>query len=162
MPVPSANITEVPASVGIAPSSSTKTCGFFGCSSKGPLFMPQAFGGGDITDLPSTFGSGPAVKEKPVADQADAAPTGFVPDAVWTEGNVMVGGAKIDYCGVAGTLVVHPAGWDDSGLAVSRAGKDEDQAAAKLPEAQAAMFYVAYFRRDRALTPRPITFLSWL
>jgi hypothetical protein len=60
MSAPAANVTEVPASVGIAPTSSTKVCVFFGCSSKGALLTPTPFG--SYKDCASSFGSGPTVK----------------------------------------------------------------------------------------------------
>lgn len=61
MSVPSANLTEIPAAVGIAPSSSTKVKVTFGCSSKGPLLQPQSFS--QFQDCAMIFGCGPAVKE---------------------------------------------------------------------------------------------------
>jgi hypothetical protein len=38
----------------------------------------------------------------------------FTPDSVESEGSVSVGGQRIDYRAVAGTLVVHPKGYDDA------------------------------------------------
>ena len=37
----------------------------------------------------------------------------FKPEQVETKGSVTVGGHVIDYDAYAGTLVVHPKGWDD-------------------------------------------------
>ena len=92
-------------------------------------------------------------------------------DAVSSDGSVTVGGVPIAYRAVAGTLVVHPKGWDDA--------KDDrdDQPAATVTEpgatpglkgddggshdksAEAKMSYVAYFKHGAAATARPITFV---
>ena len=82
-------------------------------------------------------------------DPGEAGP--FTPDAVTTDGSVTVGGHRIDYQAVAGTLVVHPKGWDD---AAQNAPADK---AAHDPKAEASMFYVAYFAKGTG--PRPVTFL---
>ena len=50
--------------------------------------------------------------------------------------------SRIDYDAYAGTLVVHPKGWDD---VPQNAPKDED----KNPRPEASMFYVAYFKTRR-------------
>lgn len=57
-----------------------------------------------------------------------------------TRGAVEIGGRRVDYNAYAGTLVVHPKGWDD---VPQNAPKDED----KNPRPEASMFYVAYMRR---------------
>jgi carboxypeptidase C (cathepsin A) len=54
-------------------------------------------------------------------------------------GSVTVEGHTINYVAYAGTLVVHPKGWDD---VPQNAPKDED----KSPQQEASMFYVAYFK----------------
>ena len=84
----------------------------------------------------------------------------FKPEAVSTTGTVSSGGQSISYKAIAGTLIVHPKGWDD----VPRDPKpDKDSAAAeqggeaKNTTAEASMFYVAYFKNGPG--PRPITFL---
>jgi carboxypeptidase C (cathepsin A) len=61
---------------------------------------------------------------------------------------------------VAGTLVVHPKGWDDAvDKAVAAApDKDKDSAAAGNPNAEASMFYVAYFKNGAPSADRPVTF----
>ena len=79
----------------------------------------------------------------------------FEPKSQQSTGSVTVEGQKIEYRAVAGTVVVHPKGWDDvPPLPDSDAGKNE----AKSPSAVASMFYVAYFAKD-AGPNRPITFL---
>ena len=37
----------------------------------------------------------------------------FKPESVTTEGSVTVGGKSVAYQAIAGTLIVHPSGWDD-------------------------------------------------
>jgi carboxypeptidase C (cathepsin A) len=91
-------------------------------------------------------------KDKPDKDDK-AKDTGgyFKPEAVTNSGSVSVEGASIDYDSVAGTLVVHPRGWDDSLPA------DKDEAKSN-PTAEASMFYVAYFKHQTDGAPRPVTF----
>jgi carboxypeptidase C (cathepsin A) len=80
----------------------------------------------------------------------------FRPEAVTSTGNVTIGGKPIAYQAIAGTLVVHPRGWDDvprdpaTEKAPPAAGEDNN------PNAEAAMFYVAYFKSGGG--PRPVTF----
>ncbi len=72
-----------------------------------------------------------------------------------TESSVTVGGRKIDYEAIAGTLVVHPKDWDD---VPQNAEKDDKGVRKSVPEA--SMFYVAYFSKEGRNDPsRPITFL---
>ena len=54
-------------------------------------------------------------------------------------GAVTVEGHVINYVAYAGTIVVHPKGWDD---VPQNAPKDEDEN----PRPEASMFYVAYFK----------------
>jgi carboxypeptidase C (cathepsin A) len=101
--------------------------------------------------------------DKPAESTSDF----FKPESSASEGSVAVRGHRIDYQAVAGTLIVHPKGWDDaakkadadaSGKEKSEADKsdaDDD----KNPTAEASMFYVAYFKRGAAAGSRPITFL---
>jgi carboxypeptidase C (cathepsin A) len=96
-------------------------------------------------------------QEKPPAADSDATPPRAEPADMWTEGSVTVAGAAIDYCAVAGTLVVHPKNWDDA--ATKETAKDDSDDSGKNPAAQASMFYVGYFRRAPDAAGRPITFL---
>ena len=84
-----------------------------------------------------------------------SAPEHFQVEQQKSQSSVTVGGRKIDYEAVAGTLVVHPKDWDD---VPQNADKDEKKAP---PEA--SMFYVAYFAKDgkdaKVNPARPITFL---
>lgn len=93
------------------------------------------------------------------ATPTEAKPPLFVPDQVRSDGSVTVGGTKIDYDAVAGTLVVHPKGWDDAAPTEATASKADAEEAAKNPTAEASMFYVAYFQRGPEASARPITFL---
>ncbi len=52
---------------------------------------------------------------------------------------------------MVGTLVVHAKGWDDT----AKDDGDKD----KKPKPEAAMSYVAYFKRGAPAADRPITFL---
>ncbi len=101
--------------------------------------------------------------------KAAAAKPDLHDDAVTTDGAVTVGGAPIAYQAVAGTLVVHPKGWDDAKdgdeptVAASEPGalpgsKSED-AGGHDKGAEARMSYFAYFKHGAAAASRPITFV---
>jgi len=91
----------------------------------------------------------------------------FQPDSSTSEGTVTVEGQSIDYRAVAGTLVVHTKGYDDSLEKPDAAAGDKPDAAAKdksdaddsNPNAEASMFYVAYFKNGVPSRSRPITFV---
>jgi carboxypeptidase C (cathepsin A) len=104
-----------------------------------------------------------AKAEKPVDPKL---PHHFTPEAKSTMGSVTIGGQAIAYKAIAGTLVVHPRGWDDvsARLDVEPAKKDEggkgdDAHSGKLTSAEASMFYVAYFKKGAPSDQRPITFV---
>lgn len=80
----------------------------------------------------------------------------FEPESSTTEGTVTVEGKRIDYKAVAGTIVVHPKGWDD---AAWREKSGTDLGDKKDAKAEASMFYVAYFKKGAPSADRPITFL---
>jgi carboxypeptidase C (cathepsin A) len=82
----------------------------------------------------------------------------FKAESKTSSGTVTVGGQAISYLAIAGTLIVHPKGWDD----VPRDPKTEKEDGSsegepKNPGAEASMFYVAYFKTGGG--PRPVTFL---
>jgi carboxypeptidase C (cathepsin A) len=85
----------------------------------------------------------------------------FRPESVSSNGSVTIGGHAIAYQAIAGTLIVHPKGWDDvpqdpnAQKPTAPAAADE-AAEPKNPTAEASMFYVAYFRSGGG--PRPVTF----
>jgi len=64
----------------------------------------------------------------------------LTPQSSTTSGSVTVGGKRIDYNAVAGTLVLHGQG-------------------SKEDEPTVSMFYTAYFRKGADATKRPITFV---
>jgi carboxypeptidase C (cathepsin A) len=96
--------------------------------------------------------------DKAGADKPDSAKDGgFKPDSRTSDGSVTIGGRRIDYQAVAGTLVVHPKGWDDVPKSDKEDGKEDDDDHG--PTAEASMFYVAYFAKGAAAENRPVTFL---
>ncbi len=100
----------------------------------------------------------PARADDPPAKQEPAHESPFKPEAHATDGSVTIGGRKIDYQAIAGTLVVHPKGWDDVPKPPHEDGK-EDGDDEHNPTAEASMFYVAYFAKVTPSPGRPITFL---
>ncbi len=80
-------------------------------------------------------------------------PEAFKPEQQQSKGSVTIGGKVINYDAFAGTLVVHPKGWDDV------AQKADDDKSEKPLDAEASMFYVAYFKTGDQGAPRPLTFL---
>src|SRR3546814_9294783 len=103
-------------------------------------------------------GCATAQSHEPQGAADTAAPSGpmFTPTAIESRGSVTVGGVAIPYREVAGTLVVHPAGWDDS-VPIDR--KRDEDAADDVPDSEASMFYTAYFKEGAPAASRPITFL---
>jgi carboxypeptidase C (cathepsin A) len=93
-------------------------------------------------------------KDQAPASKTEAAqtPEQFQPEQQASKGSVTVGGNPIAYDAFAGTLVVHPKGWDD----VPQNNTEKDP---KNQPAEASMFYVAYFKSDSKDTQRPLTFL---
>jgi carboxypeptidase C (cathepsin A) len=105
----------------------------------------------------------------PDAEKTDAAATAspdrgvlFSPESSTSEGAVNVEGQRIDYRAVAGTIIVHPKGWDDA-AAREQANKDSKEAKDlgddNNPKAEASIFYVAYFKNGAPSADRPVTFL---
>jgi carboxypeptidase C (cathepsin A) len=86
----------------------------------------------------------------------------FTAESAGSEGSVSVEGQRIDYHAVAGTIIVHPKGWDDA-AAREHADKgdkaDKDLGDQTNPQAEASVFYVAYFKKGVPPGSRPITFL---
>ncbi len=109
----------------------------------------------------------------PASNPADRKPDGdsqksdggkfepFKSESVTSTGTVTIGGQSIAYQAVAGTLIVHPKDWDD----VPRdpkadrpnPGSGEEGGEGKNPNAEASMFYVAYFKNGGGV--RPVTFI---
>ena len=114
---------------------------------------------------------GRAEPAKPAASASASPDQGvyFKPEAVESQGSVSVEGRRIDYRAVAGSIIVHPKGWDDAAAREpqSLGGKPGDPPAPKPsedegdkpnPKAEASMFYVAYFAKGAPALDRPITF----
>jgi carboxypeptidase C (cathepsin A) len=116
-----------------------------------------------FADEPTSAGK-ERVAAKPPPTKIEA----FKPDEQISEGSIPVGGSRLDYQAVAGTLVVHPKGWDDAATAAEKDSERENQqnrnrpdgaAGNQNPTAEASMFYAAYFKRGAAAEVRPVTFL---
>jgi carboxypeptidase C (cathepsin A) len=114
--------------------------------------------------LPSPERSGEGEPEKAGAHKFEP----FKPEAVTTSASVTIGGRAIAYQAIAGTLIVHPKGWDDvprdpgaekaaTAAAAAAAAAGGDGAEAANPTAEASMFYVAYFKSGGG-AQRPVTF----
>ena len=74
----------------------------------------------------------------------------FESEEVHSSGSLRSGLLATPYDAVAGTLIVHPRGWDDT----ASAAKDKTNV-----DAETSMFYTAYFRKGANPGSRPITFL---
>jgi carboxypeptidase C (cathepsin A) len=84
----------------------------------------------------------------------------FKPEQQATKGSVTIGGKAIAYDAYAGTLVVHPKGWDDVAQnAETDAEADPSKPKQPLAQPEASMFYVAYFKSGDSAARRPVTFL---
>ena len=83
----------------------------------------------------------------------------FKPEHVESEGVVTVEGQAIAYNAVAGTIVVHPRGWDDAARREASPAPGANLGAGGNPEAEASMFYTAYFKKGAPAADRPITFI---
>jgi len=84
----------------------------------------------------------------------------FKPEAVTTSGTVSIEGRATSYQAIAGTLIVHPKGWDDvpRDPTQEKANTPADEGPeSRNPSAEASMFYVAYFKTG--VGSRPLTFL---
>ena len=94
-------------------------------------------------------------KDKDKDEKHDAPkPEGFRPEEQKSKGSVSISGQTIPYDAIAGTIVVHPKGWDDVLL-------NQDKDDKSLPP-QASIFYVAYFKSGdqnaQQNAQRPVTF----
>jgi carboxypeptidase C (cathepsin A) len=83
----------------------------------------------------------------------------FKPERVDSEGVVTVGGQAIAYHAIAGTIIVHPRGWDDAARREANPTPGADLGAGANPQAEASMFYTAYFKKGVPAADRPITFI---
>src|SRR5437016_9948838 len=91
-----------------------------------------------------------AVADTTPADKTPVAAAGkyFKPEESISASSVTVDGRIISYQAVAGTLVVHPKGWDDVKQPEEKKDKEKtDENKSENPTAEASMFYVAYFKK---------------
>ena len=119
-----------------------------------------------------------AASQKDSNDESKATPTptstpNFKPESATSTGSVTVEGSPIAYQAVAGTLVVHPKGWDDAVSTKDWKSKEsktskeneeseeseESEEKSKNPTAEASMFYVAYNKQNAEPEKRAVTFL---
>jgi carboxypeptidase C (cathepsin A) len=86
----------------------------------------------------------------------------FTSETVESSSSVNIGGHALAYRAIAGTLIVHPKGWDDVPRDPNQekppAGGAEESGEPNNPTAEASMFYVAYFKSGGS-SSRPLTFL---
>jgi len=112
-----------------------------------------------LTILGSMFSLAPAraqSKDDPAQSKPDSTKAeGFKAEQQATKGSVTIAGTATPYDAVAGTIVVHPKGWDDVPQNADKDDKDKDD---KSLDAEASMFYVAYFKSGDQHAPRPVTF----
>ena len=80
----------------------------------------------------------PEAKDQP---KPTTSPHYFTAMEKTSEGSVVANRQKIDYRAVAGTLIVHAKGWEDTPEKPEGSEKADDKASA-----EASMFYVAYFK----------------
>jgi carboxypeptidase C (cathepsin A) len=93
----------------------------------------------------------------------------FKNDDTGSDSSVSVEGSSVGYHAIAGTIIVHPKGWDDVTQSVEEEPgappNPETETAQKGPQAQkepsarASMFYVYYAKSGEKPENRPITFL---
>ena len=96
-----------------------------------------------------------AAPDKPAAPPQGAGKY-FKPDEVQTDGSVGTASGRVNYTAAAGTIVVHAKNWDD---VPAGSDKEDKEAAAQNPSAEASMFYAAYFKKGVGAGQRPIMFL---
>jgi carboxypeptidase C (cathepsin A) len=115
-----------------------------------------SFGILTLTILTISFFASPAAAQASAPAKDDPAkhdapkPDGFKPEQTASKGSVTIGGKAIAYDAFAGTIVVHPKGWDD-------VPQNQDKDEKSLPP-EASMFYAAYFKSSDPSAQRPITF----
>jgi len=92
----------------------------------------------------------------------------FKPESTPSNGSVTIDGKNISYQAIAGTFVIHPKDWDDVPRDPSTEkpapGAADEGGEGKNPTAEAAMFYVAYFKdgggkNAEGRGARPVTFI---
>ncbi|MHB8528742.1 MAG: S10 family peptidase [Caulobacteraceae bacterium] len=121
---------------------------------------------GWAAETPRKVPTSPSLKPEATSTASPNRGLIFAPESVASQGAVSVEGQRIDYRAIAGTIVVHPKGWDDVAARehpdLEEKHETEEPGEAgedKNPKAEASMFYVAYFKKGVPSTDRPITFL---
>jgi carboxypeptidase C (cathepsin A) len=128
------------------------------------LFVGAAFslvaGMALAQETPPAGKAQPNAEKKPVATSTAEPNAGvlFQPEHVDSEGVATIRGQTIPYHAVAGTIVVHPKGWDDAARR-EKSPDGKELGAGGNPEAEASMFYVAYFKKGVPSADRPVTFI---
>jgi carboxypeptidase C (cathepsin A) len=129
----------------------TRTHYFYGDNSRMRIAVAEIVA---LTILGAMFSVVPALGQSKddsgQGKQSSIKPEGFKPEQQDSKGSVTISGKVVPYDAFAGTIVVHPKGWDD---VTQNADKDD-----KNLEPQASMFYVAYFKSAEQGAQRPITF----
>ncbi|HEX8106574.1 MAG TPA: hypothetical protein VF516_02550, partial [Kofleriaceae bacterium] len=92
------------------------------------------------------------------ATPGDAKPDELKPEEKTSRGAVTVGGRRIDYTAIAGTLVVHPKGAEDNPPEPPPGERPDGGKGERPVPPAAAMSYVAYFQTGADST-RPVMFL---
>ena len=124
------------------------------------LLTSSAFAQETGPTKPDAKGHHEAAKPSATASASPDQGVLFHPESSESSGVASVEGQPIAYRAIAGTLVVHPKGWDDA----AAREQEGDKAAKGLddksnPDAEASIFYVAYFKKGVPSADRPITFL---
>ena len=116
-----------------------------------------------MSQVPAPAAEAAAKPAEAAAEAPAPAKPIFTPSETRSRGSVTIGGKKIAYQAVAGTLVIHGKDWDDTKPLEEAAsppkkdkGKDDD---GDEPAPEASMFYAAYFKDGALAAGRPITFL---
>ncbi len=96
----------------------------------------------------------PAPKEKDASPKPAELYSGkfFKSDETATEGSVN----GVDYRAIAGTLVVHPEGWNDS---AQNGGSKNPDAKGDESSPEASIFFVYYAKKGADVEKRPVTFI---
>jgi carboxypeptidase C (cathepsin A) len=106
----------------------------------------------------------PAKATDKSADKSAEKAADKVPSEVTTEGTVTVGGQRITYTAIAGTITVGATDVQDAQLGLDGKPLPDSQLAMAAPkeakdaEPTARMFYVAYFKKGAKAEERPVTF----
>ena len=95
---------------------------------------------------------------KPGDKPGETRPDELKPEEKTSRGAVTIGGRRIDYTAVAGTLVVHPKGAEDNPPEPPPGERPDGGKGERPVPPAAAMSYVAYFQTG-ADTTRPVMFL---